>query len=152
MGGGRAKGDKKPVPGGNPPASRKQPRLERNPASIESEYISWQVQSLDLEGPYGWAAVGRKVFWEDIWPKILNFETQTWGELKGRQSHFVARDRLSREARKRLEVLGQDDVDELFSLRLSGRQRLWGIVDRHVFKMLWFDSDHAVCPSLLKHT
>jgi len=43
-----------------------------------------------------------------------------------------------------------DAVEDLFSLRLTGKKRLWGIRDRHVFKVFWWDPEHGVCPSELK--
>ncbi|RKZ46349.1 MAG: hypothetical protein DRR00_24365, partial [Candidatus Parabeggiatoa sp. nov. 3] len=56
------------------------------------------------------------------------------------------------EVLKRLAEIHQDDIDELFSLRLSGKERLWGILDNHILKILWWDANHDVWPSKKKHT
>lgn len=76
----------------------------------------------------------------------------TWSGVMGNGSHPVPLDNLTTEAVRRLEEIGQADVDELFSLRLSGKERIWGIRDRHILKVLWWDPDHLVCPSIKKHT
>ncbi len=34
----------------------------------------------------------------------------------------------------------------------NGKQRIWGIKDRNILKVLWWDPDHEVCPSLKKYT
>jgi len=47
--------------------------------------------------------------------------------------------------------LGMTD-DALYSLRLSGKLRLWGVRDRSVLQLLWYDPEHQVCPSPLKNT
>jgi hypothetical protein len=56
------------------------------------------------------------------------------------------------DARKRLEQLRLDDTDELFSLRLNGQERLWGIRSNDIFSLLWWDPKHEICPAPLKYT
>ena len=34
------------------------------------------------------------------------------------------------------------DFEKVFSLRLSGKERLIGVVDLNVFKILWYDKEH----------
>ncbi|MBX7259668.1 MAG: hypothetical protein K1Y02_25150 [Candidatus Hydrogenedentes bacterium] len=53
---------------------------------------------------------------------------------------------ICKNAQKRLSEIRQDDIDELFSFRIMKKKRLWGILDRHVFKILWWDPDHQVYP------
>lgn len=75
-----------------------------------------------------------------------------WSEIKSHQSHTVTVSTISNEAQKRLRDIQQDDIDELFSLRLSGTERIWGIRDGRVFYVLWWDPEHTVCPAHKKHT
>jgi len=88
----------------------------------------------------------------EILSKIRDFERAKWPEIERRGSHFIPIDRLIPEARRRLEMLKLDDTDYLFSLRLSGRERLWGLRVNDVFSLLWWDPDHQVCPATLGHT
>ena len=76
----------------------------------------------------------------------------TWGEVEGRGSHFVDVDNCSREAQKRLEEIKLDDLEQLFSLRIGGRKRIFGWRREAVLYVLWWDPDHKVCPSEMKHT
>jgi len=46
-----------------------------------------------------------------------------------------------------LAEIHQDDIDELFSLRLSSKECLWGILDNHILKILWWNMNHEVWPS-----
>lgn len=85
--------------------------------------------------------------------RLKNFESMTWREIDGNTgSHGVSLSSLSKEARDRLEEIRQDDAPELFSLRITGAARVWGILDEEVFRVLWWDPNHQVCPSIKKHT
>ena len=77
----------------------------------------------------------------------------TWQEiLESRQHHPIEINRLCPAAQRRLAEISQDDIDDLISLRLGGRERIWGIRDGATLKLLWWDPDHQVCPATLKHT
>ena len=76
----------------------------------------------------------------------------TWKAIGTNGSHPVALNDLDKTARDRLAELNLDDIDHLYSLRLSGTERVWGILDRSILKVLWWDPDHQVCPAAKKHT
>ena len=135
------------------PAPQKTPKA-KPPTSFFDERPSWRVGLLEMAGPYGWEKLAPEKALE-IRQKLSYFESMTWGEILDRsakQNHRVRIGRLEKTAQDRLEEIHQGDVDELTSLRLSGRERIWGIQDYSVLKVLWWDPDHAVCPALLKHT
>jgi hypothetical protein len=48
--------------------------------------------------------------------------------------------------------LRHDDFDELWRFRFDGLHRLWGLRLDDWFYALWWDPEHKVCPSTLKHT
>lgn len=143
--------DKRAARVGSPPASAKAPRGEK-PGNFDGEPIAWHLRHLDREGPWGWGSISTHELWNVILPKARDFESMTWGSVKQGGSHSIDLESITSEARKRLQEIGQDDVDELFSLRLRGKERLWGIRDRHILKVLWWDPKHQICPSTKKHT
>ncbi len=94
----------------------------------------------------------------EILPKLKVFKSMTWAEIKrqtysgkkGRRKtnhHFVDTERLPNNAKQRLIHLKLDDHDQLFSLRLNSRIRIYGIVVGHVFRIVWYDPDHRLYPS-----
>lgn len=93
--------------------------------------------------------IGQERWEQIILPALCNFETMTWHEIKaasggkgvgrGTKSHPIPIEQLSKEAQKRLEELQQDDIEELFSLRIAGKIRVFGIRDRNILKIIWFD-------------
>lgn len=115
----------------------------------------WSIRIFDSSGEWGRERI--KVpehLWDAIFASLKHYESMTWGEiLKDKEhNHAVETSKLTKEAQNRLKVLNQDDIDSLFRLRLTGTQRVWGIRDRHVLKLLWWDPDHEICPSARKHT
>jgi hypothetical protein len=66
-------------------------------------------------------------------------------------SHAVEYDRLDTAAQRRLEEIGRGEIDSLFSVRITGEQRVWGVKDVAILRVLWWDPNHSVCPSK-KHT
>ncbi len=75
-----------------------------------------------------------------------------WSDILNRNNHEVYVSSISRAAQKRLAEIKLDDFDRLVSLRFSGKERLWGIKINNVFKLIWWDPNHEVYPSKLKHT
>ena len=143
---------RKKVHKGLSPKVEKKPRSDSALTSSIHENPVWHVGIIDLDGPWGWNRVDRNVFFFDILPKIQEFERQVWSEILNRNNHEVFVFQISKQAQKRLEQIQLDDIEKLVSLRLTGRQRLWGIKINNILKILWWDPNHEVFPSLLKHT
>ena len=91
-------------------------------------------------------------FLRNIWDKMRNFETMTWDEILGRHHHAIAVNDIIEAAQNRLEKLGHDDQAELVSFRLGNTERIWAIRSGSEAFLLWWDPDHKICPSQLRHT
>jgi hypothetical protein len=62
----------------------------------------------------------------------------------GNNNHFIAANQLPRIERKAFIKEGYMDLyDKVFSLRLSGTERLIGVVNMNCFEILWFDPSHT---------
>ena len=126
-----------------PPKSSKSPKLAGSPA-IEEQYLAWRFSNRDQDGPYSWGGISDKDQ-QAVWERLAEFERKTVQALKAAGSHHgVALDKLSKDAKKRLRELHRDDLDELWSFRISGKRRLWCIKHENVYALLWWDPSHAV--------
>ena len=107
------------------------------------KYCIWQHEGWDISVP--------KL--ADIVSTLQNLESRKWGEIKadsggkaeghGTNSHFISIAKLPKaEAREYLKLGYRDKYDKVFSLRLSSLERLIGVVDMNVFRILWFDPKH----------
>lgn len=131
-----------------PPPGGKQARIDPNAeVDWEGHPISWHFRHLDHDGPFGWNGCNRETLIGTILRRANGFETMTWRELRARDMlHHAPLNRISSDARQRLQQIGQDDVEGLHSLRIGQGPRVWGIRDRLYFKVIWWDPDHQVWP------
>lgn len=135
------------------PSDQKLPLGLERPADISRMDFCWRVyDKTDFGGSWGWNGVDSKLLLKEIVKKLHHFESMTWGQLEYEtESHFISTDRFIREARGRLSQIGVRE-DQLFSLRLTGRRRVWGVRDVAILNIVWWDPNHEVCPSKKKHT
>ena len=135
---------KKPKKGG-------EPRSEKKPRNVPVEdpftlKPVWQISRIDLEGPWGWTNIDKKLFFDKIIPRIRDFETMRWKEILGHDNHPIPISKIAEKAQKRLAELNMDDSEYLISLRFMSRERMWGIRMHNTLKILWWDPNHEVYP------
>lgn len=136
-------------------AGRKKVSSVENPDRFLSRHPVWGFHMHDASHPR-WS-IENYPFYEVIMKKLVSFEGLTWAEIQaasggrrnGTNHHFEPVAILSKEAQKRILEL-KLDIDEVFSLRLSATERLYGIVDDGVFYILWYDPIHEITPVSIK--
>ena len=143
-----SKPDKRPKAAQTPKSAN--PRIEASPESTNSLTPVWSIASFDHEGIWG-VELCRKCddLWGKIFSKLRNYETMTWNQIQQnkKRDHSVPVHSMISKAQTRLEELKLDDEEELFRFRLDGESRVWGIREGRVFKILWWDPNHEICPS-----
>ena len=111
----------------------------------------FKAEQMDRDGQWGWDHFHPSQI-QEVFQKIFEYQKLSWQDLRNNGSHFVDREGLCSEAQKRLTQLQKEDLDQLFSLRLTGRKRIWGIKEGNILWLLWWDPNHEVCLSHKKHT
>lgn len=104
---------------------------------------------MEMVDPFGWHELDRETL-QTIRTRLAHFESMTWSEILVRakkQNHSIQVGSLCTPAQRRLETM-RLILDEVVSLRLSGRERVWGYLENGVLVLLWWDPEHQVCPSL----
>ena len=132
---------KRPNRKGNPKEIKKPKSDSRLPT--QNQNLIWDVSKIDKDGQWGWNKVNCSNFFAEIWEKMRNFEKKKWSEILGRDHHLnhkVSVSKIEKEAQKRLKELRYDDQEELVSLRLTGKQRLWAIEIEGKAFLLWVGS------------
>ena len=108
---------------------------------------------MEMCDPYGWHQMGAAKGTEII-QKLGHFETMTWDEILVKakdRNHAIPVFKICAKAQQRMQALGIE-TEDVISLRLQGEERIWGVMDAHVFQLLWWDPEHRICPSPKKHT
>ena len=80
------------------------------------------------------------------------FEGMTWQEIdsasggkkKGTNNHFIPFEDMIKDAQKRAENLNLLQHESLYSLRIKGAIRLFGVLNNGIYHIVWYDSDHAI--------
>lgn len=91
----------------------------------------------------------------DILEKLVVFEKKDWNEIANMDkdhNHWCDVSGMIKEAR---DMVSRNmlDFDRMFSLRLEGKFRLWGIINNDgSFDIYWIDQYHEIYPSPLKYT
>lgn len=114
--------------------------------------VSWRLGTLDKGGQWSCVGIKKEFLWGLIHERLKNFETMTIQGILSSGSHPVQVSLMIPAAQTRLKEIGLGLQEELFSLRLQGEERIWAIQDHTVLKILWWDPNHEVCPSVKKHT
>ncbi len=141
-------------------SKKKQPVINKAPhptKTIKDRYkqsssFTWSFQLIDFEGQFGWKNCASPEKFQDVLAKKKAFELMSFQELSQQGSHGISLSQLSKKAKDRLKDLSLDDLDELYSFRISGRERFWCIRDNAIMKVLWWDPHHEICPSIKRHT
>jgi hypothetical protein len=126
------------------------------PASNNSpDRICWRFSHVDSEGPWSLAVLDFTQLLT-LLSELVKFESQTIKELflQGQwpgKCHDLAT-LPNRAARVRLESIGLSDMTQIWKLRIGGAGRLWGFLEGNVFHVVWWDPNHEIWPSKLKHT
>ncbi len=146
-----SKNNKKPK-WGNEPQGGKNPKIRAMPESTDSQTLAWHFGIRDLDhAEWGWNKLGPDGFLELV-QELCHFETMTWAELSkavgdkrsGNKHHLIDVTACCKNAQDRLAAIKQDDVDQLFSLRLRNKLRLFGIRSGRVLRLIWHDQEHTV--------
>lgn len=133
------------------------PRID--PLSYERMYPAWSFKRMQQETMWIFPPEDLISHHENcihsqcVLAKLASFEKMTWSEIKRQQhghrgkssSHFIEDlSKLNRNAQKRLREL--QISENLFSLRLEGKVRIFGILQSHIFEVLWYDAGHEIYP------
>lgn len=107
-----------------------------------------------MQDLFGWHEVAPEKL-KEIRAKLGDLEKKTWGQIlleEKHRNHSVQVGDLIPEIQKRL-TERQLLLESLISLRLSGKERLWGYLSHWgAMEVLWWDPEHEICPSPKKHT
>ena len=127
----------------------------REPEKPRDRNMAWSDAQTDFLGEWSWGSRECLIDdWADeIHPFLTEYEKKTWlqiydertGVKNRRQKHISYEvQQICKEAQDRLVELERDDVDYVFRFRLAGPKRLYGVLQAHLFFVLWWDPQHNI--------
>lgn len=136
------------------PVSRKNIKTIENPTEFYDQHPTWSFSKCDFEHSE-WSMPCHQECLSNLMIRLKALEGQQWKEIlldkSGRKNntknHAVPVRNIVKDAQKRLKEINLDDFDEIYSLTVTGIQRLWGVMVDGVFCVVWFDTKHEIFPS-----
>lgn len=114
---------------------------------------SWRFDLLSREPIFGLSTIDPDD-WAEILGKLANLEGTPMGEIFNGscgKTYTNPSGITNKQARERFSA-EYEDRDAVHCLRFSGTGRLYGFRHGAVFEVLWWDPDHQIWESKLKHT
>lgn len=134
------------------PETSKTPRTQQQPPNFRGGLIAWRFNAVDKAGPFAWTELNDPVAHKSVIEKFADFETMDEASLGANGCHFIDVTDLSKAAQDRLVAIKLDDLDQLYSMRISGKVRVHCVHRPRYMRVLWYDPEHNVCPSQKKNT
>ncbi|HWT04909.1 MAG TPA: hypothetical protein VN224_04060 [Xanthomonadales bacterium] len=132
----------------------KRPKFTTEPGSIMDLRPAWRLGNLRMKAPFGWDAITGDEM-KQVVEHFKGLESMTWSAiLIGAKKHNHNCDvaEMCRQAQACLIEDWQGGADEILTMRLTNRKRIWGILEGAVVYLLWWDPTHAVYPTEPKNT
>lgn len=107
--------------------------------------LGWRFSACDCGGRWPWTNLVGDDHHRVI-KRLVEFERMTLAQIRDTHSHEVPIDGICKAAQDRLAEIRLDDLEYLFSLRITGRERVWCIRDINMMNVLWWDPLHEVWP------
>lgn len=132
-------------------SNSKSPKAVEDPQSFYALHPTWSFKRLDNH--YGkWGFIHTDDLYNAVIAKLKDYEGMTWagilsaagGRSHGNNNHYENVSDLIPEAQRRWRDLQLEEFDRVFSLRLTGEYRLYGILQGGIFQVVWFDQKHEI--------
>lgn len=134
---------------GRQPTTTKTPRIQTQ--VLREDKPVWAFGQIDFNGPFCPKCLDKDSLLEVV-DRLRNFELSTWPDIERGGSHSIEVWKLQKVARDRLTEIQLDDIDRLYSMRVTGRGRVWGVKFNNTISLLWWDPEHRVYPVEKRHT
>ena len=111
---------------------------------------AWRVNKIQMADPYGWHDMDSQTLGY-IRGKLSAFESMTWNEIftvAKKQNHSISVESLKCRDAKRWMQENMPDQTELWTLRLSGKERIWGVFAEGAYLIVFWDPNHKIMPTL----
>jgi len=133
------------------PCEFKVPKTSELEKSYQRSSFKWAVESVQLSGDFGFHNCDHETLFKTIINRLKQFETMNWSEVIKTHSHEIDFNDVIPSIQIEIRTLFDDELN-LFSMRMAGRPRVWGVRKGAICYILFYDPDHEICPSSLKHT
>lgn len=109
-------------------------------------HACWRIARLQMVDPHGWHQLdATKV--EYIRQKLAEYEAKDWNQIwitEKKHNHHVEVSTFDCPDAREWMRRNLPDQDVLWRLRLTGKERVWGIYREGVFHIIFWDPEHLI--------
>lgn len=131
------------------PTPRKSVQIAEDVDSYSRQKFKWRVieKYIDYDDEdWGWSQVEIRKFFQEILPRLHNYETMTWNDIFSRSScHCWEIGEIPQRAQRKLREK-YPDHDTFHQIDMEQPCRLLGVRDRQILYLVWYDPNHTICP------
>lgn len=145
---------KSPTPPEVPASNKRVPDVAWIDGEFNGQQLVWRFSEIDIKWDLLDNTLDNRAVLMMI-DKLKAFESMKMGELFSPGSKVATKydvPSVPQHTKDRLVEIARDDEDEIVRLRFNGPGRLYGVMRKHVFHVLWWDPHHRVWPSKKKGT
>jgi hypothetical protein len=134
------------------PSGQKLPKSASLPSLYDDRKASWRMSRVQLSDPYGWHQLSVTEL-ADLKSKLATFERNTWKELFVRDAkwnHRIDSNQVKCPIARQWMQKNMPDEPYLWTLRLSNKERIWGILSEGAYQIVFWDPNHLIWEVALK--
>jgi hypothetical protein len=131
-----------------PVSGQKTPVIAESVTVYEDRKLAWRISKIQLIEPYGWHVLDATSVAE-MKQKLGSLERNTWRDVfvrDARNNHSIRTDQLKCPIARKWMAEYMPDQPLLWTIRVSGKERIWGIISEGAYQIVFWDPDHLIWP------
>lgn len=110
--------------------------------------LAWRIGKIQLVEPYSWHVLDANDV-ARMRAKLGSLERSTWKDVfvhDARNNHSIRSDQLKCPVARKWMADHMADQPLLWTIRVSAKERIWGIVSEGAYQIVFWDPDHLIWP------
>lgn len=125
---------------------------------LDQRHMVWVFHRVVRTGKFSFTSDRSDFDSKEILDTVIEYNQLTWAEImrathgtRGKTNHHYIGDHLddlSKAAKDDVrKFVEEQQLDKLFSFRLNGKTRIYGLRDGEKFEVMWYDPNHEFYPT-----
>ena len=128
------------------PVRKKRPAVASEQSLYSDKKAAWRLGKVQISHPYGWHTISASDVVK-LREKLGHFEKSTWNELfvtNADYNHRIQADQLKCPIARQWMKDNLRDQPFLWTLRISAKERIWGILSEDAYQVIFWDPNHLI--------
>lgn len=124
----------------------KRPVIAESVTRYDDQKAAWRIGKIQLIDPYGWHILDASGI-ARIKERLSSLERNTWNDIFVRDRHYnhkIRTDQLKCSIAKKWMHDHLPDYPYLWTIRVTGAERIWGIFAEGAYQIIFWDPRHLI--------